>query len=185
MDSKDFQLLIDAVLFGSEAHNGQFRKYTDNKVPYFNHPLGVARIISAAGFRAEMIAAALLHDVVEDTEVTADQIREKFGDEVARLVLEVTDVSKPTDGNRQARKAIDRAHLAQGSAEGQTIKCADMIVNTADIVKNDPKFAKVYLVEIAETLKVLDKADPGMKARAWAQVNKGQEYLLAQKLAGH
>lgn len=59
----------------------------------------------------------------------------------------VTDVSKPSDGNRATRKAIDRRHLSEASSEGKAIKLADTIDNTSDIVQNDPEFAVVYLQE--------------------------------------
>ena len=80
-----------------------------------------------------MLAAALLHDVVEDTPVTIEEIQEIFGADVASLVDDLTDVSKPEDGNRKFRKALDREHSAQSSARAQTVKLADLISNGVDI----------------------------------------------------
>jgi len=125
-----------------------------------------------------MIAAAYLHDVVED--VSLEKIRElcgittlikdhsgfpesersnklyclayQFGLGVASLVEMVTDVSLPADGNRKVRKQKDLEHLAQTSPEGKTIKLADLIDNSRDIVKNDPDFARVYMREKAALL---------------------------------
>ena len=65
----------------------------------------------------EMICAAYLHDVVEDTDVTIDEIEREFGDTVANLVYWLTDISKPEDGNRAARKEIDAVHYAKGPAD--------------------------------------------------------------------
>ena len=85
-----------------------------------------------------MQAAALLHDTVEDTATTSQDIMQEFGPSIARLVIDLTDISKPEDGNRATRKAMDRDKLSMASAEAQTIKYADLISNGKDIAKNDP-----------------------------------------------
>ena len=108
----------------------------------------------------------MLHDTVEDTDVTIDNITDHFGDEVAELVGWLTDVSKPEDGNRAHRKAMDRAHIADAPAEAKTIKLADMIDNSNSITTHDPKFAKVYMVEKAMLLEVLQEGDADLFA--WA-----------------
>ena len=113
-----------------------------------------------------MIAAALLHDVVEDTDFTLEDIADKTSQKVADLVEGLTDVSKPEDGNRKARKAIDKDHLAKQNAEVQTIKLADVISNSQDIKANDPKFAKVYIEEMKALLEVLTKGDKTLYAKA-------------------
>ena len=130
-----------ARAFAAKAHEGQVRKYTGE--PYIVHPVEVMEIVSTVTDDEEMLVAALLHDVVEDTAVTVEDLRAQFGDRVATLVDELTDKSRPEDGNRKARKAIDRAALAEASAAAQTIKLADMISNTRSIVEHDPKFAEV------------------------------------------
>jgi (p)ppGpp synthase/HD superfamily hydrolase len=113
-----------------------------------------------------MVAAAWLHDVVEDTGVTIETIRAEFGTEVAELVGWLTDVSKPEDGNRATRKAVDRAHTAEAPAEAQTIKLADLISNSKSIMEHDPAFAKTYLEEKRLLLAVMTKGDPGLHAEA-------------------
>ena len=96
-----------ARLFATAAHSavGQVRKYTGK--PYICHPEHVLEILCEYIPEAtvDMCAAALLHDVVEDTEITIDLIRENFGEIVANLVKELTDVSRPEDGNRATRKS--------------------------------------------------------------------------------
>jgi (p)ppGpp synthase/HD superfamily hydrolase len=147
---------------------GQLRKYTFE--PYIVHPAEVAGIVADAGGTESQIAAAWLHDVVEDTGVTIEVIRAEFGDEIATLVGWLTDVSRPEQGNRAVRKAIDRAHTAAAPGAAQTVKLADLISNTRSIVAHDEKFAVTYLAEKRELLKVMTKADPALMARAKAQI---------------
>ena len=152
-------LVRDAKVFASKAHSGQVRKYTGE--PYMNHPWQVAVLVdSTRGATEEMVAAALLHDVLEDTDTTFDEVYDTFGEIVASLVFWLTDKSKPEDGNRKVRKGLDRAHLACAPAQAQTIKLADLIDNTSSIVERDPNFAKVYLAEKAALLEVLTEGDP-------------------------
>jgi hypothetical protein len=84
-------------------------------------------------------------------------------------------VSKPTDGNRATRKAIDREHSISAPPAAQTVKVADLISNTKSITEYDPNFANVYINEKALLLEGLKKADPDLRKRAWAQVNKFRE----------
>ena len=98
--------------------------------------------------------------------VTLTDIHMNFGPEVAGLVSWLTDVSKPEDGNRAVRKAIDREHTASAPAEAQTIKLADFISNSRSIVAHDPAFAKTYLEEKRMALAVMTKGDAGLHARA-------------------
>jgi (p)ppGpp synthase/HD superfamily hydrolase len=148
------QLALD---FATAAHTGQKRKYTGED--YIVHPMEVAEIVKTVAYTPEMIAAALLHDVVEDTDASLEDILHRFGSAVADLVRDLTDVSQPEDGNRATRKALDRAHTAQASAAAKTIKLADLISNSRSIVEFDPKFAKVYLKEKALLLDVLTEGD--------------------------
>ena len=146
-----------ARTFATKAHADQRRKYTGED--YIHHPAAVAELVRSVPHTDEMVAAAWLHDVVEDTPVTLDKIRDEFGDTVADLVGDLTDVSKPSDGNRAARKAIDRHHTELASPQAKTIKLADLIDNTRSIVQYDPDFAKVYLAEKALLLEVLREGD--------------------------
>ena len=108
-----------AFCIAAHAAIGQRRKYTGE--PYHIHPLEVSAIVSRTpGCTQEMIVAALLHDVVEDTHVTLDLIARQFGTVVAAYVEQLTDVSEPFDGNRAARKAIDLAHTAKASPSLRT-----------------------------------------------------------------
>jgi (p)ppGpp synthase/HD superfamily hydrolase len=159
-----------ARVFATAAHAavGQLRKYTFE--PYIVHPREVAGIVEEAGGTPEMIAAAWLHDTVEDTGVTIETIREEFGPEVAELVGWLTDVSRPEQGNRAVRKAIDRAHTASAPAAAQTIKLADLIANTRSILEHDAEFARVYLAEKRALLEVMTKGDTRLRERALMQI---------------
>ncbi|MEZ5304227.1 MAG: HD domain-containing protein [Verrucomicrobiales bacterium] len=160
------ELVGRAKIFATAAHAavGQRRKYSG--APYIVHPVEVMEIVRSVPHTPEMLAAALLHDTVEDTKVTLDLIRSEFGDAVADLVGWLTDPSKPRDGNRAARKAVDRAHTAAAPAEAQTIKLADLIANTGSIVENDPAFAKIYLAEQRALLAVMERGDRSLHRHA-------------------
>jgi (p)ppGpp synthase/HD superfamily hydrolase len=152
-----------ARLFAIAAHGAidQRRKYTHE--PYIVHPGEVVMILLEHGIECpEILAAAWLHDVVEDTAVTIDTICDEFGEEVAILVAGLTDVSKPEDGNRAARKEIDRKHTSAQSPDCKTIKLADLISNTRSIVERDPEFAKIYLAEKRLLLHVLTEGNAAL-----------------------
>lgn len=152
--------------FAAAAHAraGQLRKYTHE--PYIAHPAAVVELVRSVPHTEAMLCAAWLHDVVEDTPVTIEEVAHLFGAEVASLVEMLTDVSKPSDGNRVERKALDRAHTAMASPAAKTIKLADLIDNTSSIAEHDPKFAQVYLAEKALLLDVLQEGDSTLRAMA-------------------
>ncbi|MBN1336602.1 MAG: bifunctional (p)ppGpp synthetase/guanosine-3',5'-bis(diphosphate) 3'-pyrophosphohydrolase [Deltaproteobacteria bacterium] len=146
------------------ARIGQRQRRTDS--PYQLHLKAVARIVQSVGARPEVVAAAWLHDVVEDTPATFGDIEAAFGPDVARLVAEVTTVSRPSDGNRATRRALDRVHLAAASAEGKTVKLADLLDTCRDLGREDPRSARAYLAEAALLLPVLADGEPTLYRRA-------------------
>ena len=152
-----------ARVFATAAHAAidQKRKYTFE--PYIKHPAEVVEILKLVPHTAEMLAAAWLHDVVEDTSISIEVIRMEFGKPVAELVTWLTDVSRLEHGNRAHRKALDRAHIADASADAQTIKLADSIANLRDIIQTDEKFAGTYKDEKRELLAVLNKGNPALQ----------------------
>jgi len=159
-------LVDQARSFAHRAHDAidQKRKYTGR--PYKEHPDAVAELVASVTTDEAMIAAAYLHDTVEDTQTTFDDIAEHFGSDVATMVVYLTDISRPKDGNRGTRKAMDRAHIARGDARVHTIKLADLIDNAGSIVERDPSFAAVYMEEKRLLLEVLQDGDPALLARA-------------------
>lgn len=157
-------LVNRASEFAKNAHDSieHRRKYVD--APYHVHLQRVADIVASVTDDAESIAAAWLHDVIEDVapknnQYDAESISRLFGERVLKLVLEVSDISKPSDGNRAARKAIDRAHYANASPAGKTIKLADLIDNFIDISKHDQHFARVFRKEALLLLPHLEEGD--------------------------
>jgi len=170
-------LIERAAEFARTAHGSinQRRKYTNE--PYIVHPRAVAAIVAEVTSDEAAIAAAWLHDVVEDTPVTIQQIQAEFGSLIAALVSDVTNVSQKVDGNRRYRKAIDLKHLAEADSRAKTIKLADIIDNLNGFSKIDRNFARVYLVEKADQLAVLKEGDPRLYQSAEALLVKCREQL--------
>lgn len=154
-------LIERAALVSRIAHRavGQLRKYTNE--PYHLHPEAVAQMVSQVeGVTTNMICAAYLHDVLEDTQVMPIDIATDFNAEVMTLVHELTDqFEDPSYGNRAYRKRLEAARLSTISAAAQTIKYADLIHNTESIVRHDPGFAQVYLPEKRRILEVMNQGD--------------------------
>jgi (p)ppGpp synthase/HD superfamily hydrolase len=161
------QGVVDAAYrFAKHWHGDQKRKYTGE--PYITHPVAVAQIVASRTQGIELIAAALLHDVLEDTAATKQDF-EDYGlrGGIYRLVVELTDVyTSPEQGNRAERKRKERDRLANVSDWAKTVKLADLIHNTESIVLHDENFAKVYMREKQELLEVLQGGDPVLMERA-------------------
>lgn len=171
------ELIQKAKDFATTEHQriNHVRKYSNK--PYQTHLQSVAKLVSTVTDDEEMIAAAWLHDTVEDTSATLGDIEESFGVPIAELVEELTDISKPSDGNRATRKEIDRQHLAQASRRAKTIKLADLIHNCTDIVKNDEKFAVTFLSEMQALLEVLVEGNIDLLKRAQNLIQKSAKEL--------
>ena len=164
----EHELVNKARTFAAMAHAGVTRKWTGE--PYVEHCARVAARLTALGFGPDVVAAGWLHDVVEDTPITAAVLATEFNPVVAVLVLQAT---KPkVAGNRAARKAAFRKQLAGSSYEGASIKLADMIDNSANVAEHSPEFAKTYLAEMAETIKVLGHGHPELLAELERNLSK-------------
>ena len=142
--------------FARYAHRGQKRKYSD--LDYVTHPIEVASRVQDLYDNMNMVAAALLHDVLEDTDVTHSELRvwlhEEFRPEKAEaillLVVELTDVYTKHNFpflNRKQRKKLEADRLAMVSREAKQIKLIDIEHNSESILQEDPSFAKVFLEE--------------------------------------
>jgi (p)ppGpp synthase/HD superfamily hydrolase len=170
-------LVARADAFAALAHGSlnQRRKYS--REPYIAHPRAVADLVRGVPHTDEMLAAALLHDVVEDTRATLDDVQREFGSHVARLVDQLTDRAALADGNRALRKAIEERRLARACPEAKTVKLADLLDNTASIVPHDPSFARVFLAEMQRLLFALEGGDTRLLAQAWRAVENGWRTL--------
>lgn len=144
---------MEAYQFAHFCHKNQVRKYSGK--PYIDHPARVASLIQTnVMFNKTMIDAAWLHDVMEDCNISHDNLWNYFGLDVADLVESLTNPSKkyPTL-NRQKRKEIDREHIRNGSYSTQTIKLFDRYDNITEMlqdvqignIKSD--FPKIYAQE--------------------------------------
>ncbi|MCT4704886.1 HD domain-containing protein [Enterobacteriaceae bacterium H16N7] len=164
--------------FASKAHaaSEQRRKYTYE--PYIVHPAAVVELVRSVCDNEEVLAAAWLHDTVEDTDTTILDIEERFGPQVAALVLMLTNPEQPPGTNRAHRKRAHFLHTAQASADAQTIKLADIIDNTREILRYDAHFARVYLIEKRLQLAEMKRGNEALKARAENIVEEGISQLM-------
>src|SRR6185436_18406125 len=129
--------LLEAASFAAQRHTGHHRKGND-KQPYINHPLEVANLLANVGGidDVDILIAAILHDTVEDVGVKPEEINERFGNRVARIVAEVTDdKSLP----KAERKRLQVEHAPHLSREAKLVKLADKISNITDVTNNPPK----------------------------------------------
>ena len=134
-DQNNVKLLMKALAFAADKHRDQRRKNQDAS-PYINHPIDLANILCNEGRvdDIEVICAALLHDTVEDTETTFEDIESEFGKPIQQIVKDVTDDKSL---NKAVRKQKQIEHAAHVSDKAKLVKLADKISNLRDIA-NDP-----------------------------------------------
>ena len=189
MDYKNTALYQKALNYASEAHKNQFRKGSD--IPYITHPVEVADIIASFTDDEEMIATGLLHDVVEDTDRTEEDIRACFGDRIADMVAAGTE-DKMRDRKAEdtwvLRKSNTLKGLENASREAKILAFADKLANLRSIGRDyqqigdeiwkrfnqkDPKLQGWYYKSVADLTRELSDSD------AW------QEYTrLCEKVFG-
>lgn len=153
-------MILRAARFAAIAHEGQKRKYSG--LPYIIHPARVAgRVAILPGATEVMVAAAFLHDVVEDTVRTIESIESEFGKDVANLVNGLTSYSIRTGStaNRAARKNLDVNALRIAPIEVKRIKLIDRIDNLNDLVGADAGFMKLYAEESKHLNDAIGDAD--------------------------
>ncbi len=171
----DTQLIDRAIRFAIEAHEGVVRKGTD--IPYIVHPLEAMIIVSTIDSDQELMAAALLHVVVEDAGITISQIRSEFGSRVAKLVNDETDHEVPglshvESWQQRKQAAIDR--LAAADRDTQLVALGDKLSNLRAMARNlrqqgdrlwqrfnekDPARHAWYYRQLAESLSPLSETD--------------------------
>lgn len=138
-----FSKLVNlAVELAAIAHREQTRKSPEARIPYIHHSVMVGLILQKAGFSDSVVAAGILHDVLEDTQVTADELRRDFGVEVADLVNEVTEQDKSLSWEK--RKEMYLEHLETGSDEAKAITTADKIHNINSIIVSLKRGADIW-----------------------------------------
>lgn len=128
--------LLQALEFAAIKHKGQLRKSGDG-TPYINHPITVARILADIGSISDIdvLLAAVLHDTLEDTTATREELASQFGEVVCRMVEEVTDDKQLPKAERKRLQIEHAPHLSAGAAQ---IKLADKIANVRDLAFHPP-----------------------------------------------
>lgn len=164
----DWKLLNEALVFATKAHDGQYREGT--QVPYIIHPvrmmLYMQNILAdwphfiSPDEAVELVVTAVLHDTVEDTPTTIQDIEDGFGVVVATFVEWLTkpEYNDPKP-NRAWRKKYEREALAKAPLEVRVIKIVDRLDNISDLDTLDVGFQKLYLRESIELMEALDKGD--------------------------
>lgn len=186
-----FQYLEAVKKFASTAHAKQTRRYSDD--PYIVHPIRVMERCSQVTNEPAVLAAALLHDVLEDTAVTQHELAEflhahtdaQTATQTLLYVEELTDIfikSTHPRFNRKQRKIKEAERLSRVSKQAQTIKYADIIDNT-DVALHEPDFAVVYLKEALHLLAVMTNGEHDLRQQAIEKVNACLELLRAPNLS--
>ncbi|HAU29439.1 MAG TPA: phosphohydrolase [Rhodospirillaceae bacterium] len=136
MNNEDFQLVVKALHFATQKHKNQRRKGAD-AIPYINHPVDLLHILvnEADIVDPVVLCAALLHDTVEDTSTSPDELRSIFGDEITNVVLEATDDKRLP---KEQRKQLQIEHAAHASPRAKLVKLADKICNLQDMAISPP-----------------------------------------------
>jgi (p)ppGpp synthase/HD superfamily hydrolase len=182
---------MEAVLervkeFADKAHGEQLRKYSPDR--YIVHLVRVMEICRQYISSLPILAAALLHDVLEDTKVTKNELNEflisimnqQEAEQTIKLVIELTDVytkAKYPYWNRRKRRHKEALRIEHTSAESQTIKYADIIDNCSGIAKDDPEFAPLFLSECKMLLEKIVKGNADLYARAMETVRDSLNQL--------
>jgi len=180
--------LLTAVKFSAVKHRKQRRKGIEEHA-YVTHPIQVAEIMwNVGGVRdLDVIIAGLLHDTIEDTDTTADEISEKFGASVADMVLEVSD-DKSLE--KSVRKQLQIEHAAHASHGAKQIKLADKITNIYDIQNNPPAKWDVarkstYITWACDVVAGLRGANPALEALFDRVVRDAREHLSKDAGSSH
>lgn len=155
--------LLKAIEFATLKHHGQMRKHIGE--PYIVHCLRVAQLVTHVGEPA--ISAAILHDTVEDTDTTYDELQEIFGTVIADVVMELTDPPAGA-GNRATRKQIARDQVKSHYAK--CVKLADTLDNLPSIKEHDPDFYRVYCDEMKLSMPLLQDGDKKLFSAVLAMI---------------
>jgi len=134
--AKPYVELLAAIAFAATKHRNQRRKDAEAS-PYINHPLQLAHVLATEGGVSDLktLMAAVLHDTVEDTETSYEELREHFGQAVADVVMEVTDDTSLPKAERKRRQVEHAPHMSKRAA---LVKLADKTCNLRDVAHHPP-----------------------------------------------
>ena len=174
-------LILKAAHFAAEKHRDQRRK-DENASPYINHPISVALAISQIGGvdDPEILAAALLHDTLEDTETGPEELEAEFGKKVCEYVLDVSDDKTLPPDERKRRQIEHAKQISKGAA---LIKLGDKISNVTDVINNPPKDwdinrRKEYLDWAEKVIDNCPKVNDRMENKFQEIIKQGREVLI-------
>ncbi len=142
------------IEFARKKHEGQSRKFSP--LPYFTHPEHVAKILKELGENEDLIKAAYLHDTLEDTNTTCDELKENFGSKIANLVRELT--SDRMEVEKLGKPKYLTVKMNAMSKDALTIKLADRLDNVQSLSSDNPEFSERYAHETREILENLKRS---------------------------
>jgi guanosine-3',5'-bis(diphosphate) 3'-pyrophosphohydrolase len=184
---EDLALVLKALHFAADRHRAQRRKDAEAS-PYINHPIAVAETLVNVGgvCDAVTVAAAILHDTIEDTETTAEEIEKAFGAQIRAVVEEVTDDKKLPP---EERKRLQVAYAHRASPRARLVKIADKICNVRDLVEAPPADWSVerkrrYLAWARAVVDELRGSNAALEARFDELCERAQAHLAAAPRAG-
>lgn len=176
---EDYFEIDRAAIFMAEAHKGQSRKYIDQE--YKCHPERVAKKIESNNGTKYQIITALLHDTIEDTNVTAEDLNRDFGKVIAEGVMWLTNDVVIKGKNRAQRVESNVARLRIAPKWVKMIKLADKIDNMPDIIEYDPNFAKLYMEEAYLVVMAVRDGDDALAKEALTIICNYQNKIKKEK----
>lgn len=171
--------VIDSILFAAESHAGQLRK--DGNTPYINHPLEVMHLLAHTGGveDQEILIAAILHDVVEDTPITPQEISDRFGERVTKIVLELTDDKSLSKEERKKQQLFTADQLSDAA---KLVRISDKICNVYDILYAPPRNwdlsrRKDYLIWASQVVSKIRDVNVNLEMRFDELIVEGNRFL--------
>lgn len=150
-------IIEKALQIASQAHENQYRKHT--KIPYITHPVAVGMILMKEGYDEEIVAAGILHDTVEDTDLTLDDIKRLFGQRIASIVEGCSEPDKSLSWEERKKHTIE--YLKTAPLEIRVVSCADKLHNIRTIIHDS--------TDIGE--EVWDRFNRGKQQQEWYYTN--------------
>jgi guanosine-3',5'-bis(diphosphate) 3'-pyrophosphohydrolase len=182
--AEDLGLFISALKFGANKHRWQRRKDAE-QTPYFNHPINVAEVLWSVGAvrNIAVLTAALLHDVIEDTETKPEEVEREFGRAILAVILEVSDdKSLP----KETRKELQVQHAPHLSVAAKLIKIADKICNIQDVTHSPPRNWSIerrleYLAWAERVVKAMNGSNKKLEEEFYKLLKEGREKINGMK----
>ena len=173
-------------MFTDRSHGEQMRKYSPER--YIVHPMRVMKMVSEYTQDPSVLSAAILHDVLEDTAVSKQELKtflyslmeDHQADKALNIVVELTDIytkENYPEYNRRKRKRLEADRIWKASGESHTIKYADIIDNVPEITANDPDFAARFLVECRDLLFHMKKGVKELREKAFTTIDDCMQKL--------